>query len=148
MSKKFIFIVLFFCILPLTTSCSSSKEVIPPAKEEQIKPEFKIQLHDVATIVIVGSQGNRTEITDPDDIRNFINLINSEYQTESPGAVNDVGYRDVIISMKDGKEINLIFGGNGHYFVVSETNFAYFLKPDQSTNDLRDLIERIEKENK
>ncbi|MEC0305727.1 hypothetical protein P4H67_02960 [Paenibacillus lautus] len=148
MSKKFIFIVLFFCILPLTTSCNSSEEVKPPAKEEQIKPEFKIQLQDVATVVIVGSQGNRSEITDPDDIRLFINLINSDYQAESPGAVNDVGYREVIISMKDGKEINLIFGGNGHYFVVSETNFAYFLKPNQSTNELRDLVERTEKENK
>ncbi|MGE7827615.1 hypothetical protein [Paenibacillus sp. NPDC093718] len=148
MRKKFIFIVLFFCIMSLTTSCSSSEEEISPDKEEQIKPEFKIQLKDVATVVIVGSQGNRSEITDPDDIRFFINLINSDYQAESPGAVNDVGYREVIISMKDGKEINLIFGGNGHYFVVSETNFAYFLKPNQSTNDLRDLVERTEKENK
>ncbi|MEJ9221189.1 hypothetical protein P4H46_23725 [Paenibacillus glucanolyticus] len=148
MSKKFIFIILFFCILPLTISCSSSQEVTPPDKEEQVKPEFRIQLQDVATVFIVGSQGNLAEITDTDDIQFFINHINSDYEAESPGAVTEAGYRDFIINMKDGKVINLIFGGNGHYFVVSETNFAYFLKPDQSTNDLRDLVERIEKENK
>ncbi|MEX3620658.1 hypothetical protein [Paenibacillus glucanolyticus] len=148
MSKKLLFIILFFCILPLTISCSSSQEVTPRDKEEQIKPEFKIQLQDVATVVIEGSQGNRAEMTDTDDIKIFINHINSDYQADSPGAVTEVGYRDFIINMKDGKVTNLIFGGNGHYFIVLETNFAYFLKPDQSTTDLRDLVERIEKENK
>ncbi|MGG1876473.1 hypothetical protein ABDI30_02600 [Paenibacillus cisolokensis] len=144
MSRKRIWIVLWGVILTLVVSCGNASDTTKPTSEEPVIPEFNVPLQDVAAVIILGAEGNETEMTNPDDLQTFINFINTAYHAESPGAVTEVGYRNVIIKLKDGTAKTLIFGGYGSYFVVSDTNFSYFLQPGQSVDALRDLIDRIE----
>lgn len=108
---------------------------------------FQIDEKEISYVTVYHGPVNYTVsgvIKSATDIQLLADILNGATYPVGNGTADY--YRLLKITMKDGSEEDLEFGGHGRFFKILETGVFFKLEPENNHEVLNELVDRIEKE--